>query len=153
MLGVWEVANVRTGLEVEVPAVALFECYRFLLVAALIPQAAATEWGLAPRVAALFLAALHRSLAEAVAERMRRRGQLLAELDSRVPVPGALGEEAQPTRVMGSGGPAIGGRCAGVGAAARPWCATHRAFTAGGGASFSPGLGGLASAVAQATIG
>jgi hypothetical protein len=50
----------------------------FMLLGALIPLAAATDWVLPSSTAPRFLAALHRALAIATAERLRRREELMA---------------------------------------------------------------------------
>jgi len=113
----WRVAGRRAGLEVGVPAMALLECYRFQLVAALIPRAAAMEWGLPPAVAPRFLAALHRSLAKAVAERSRRREQLRVEAAA-VPASRRVTCRRPGQRVLATGAQTDSGGCAGVGAGA-----------------------------------
>ena len=51
-----------------------------MLLGALIPQSAVNGWGLPAGQALQFFAVLHQGLAEAVAERFHRRGELLAAI-------------------------------------------------------------------------
>ena len=74
----WGTAQQGSGLQVPLPAVTLLEPIRLPLLAALIPSHAAETWGLPPMQASRFLSLFHRGLAEVMAERLRRRGELMS---------------------------------------------------------------------------
>lgn len=78
-LEIWRAVMQGLHLSLGDPPAAWVEEHKFMLVAALLPQHLATDCGLPSEVAPRFLARLHSALAAATAERLRRRGELLAQ--------------------------------------------------------------------------
>ena len=74
----WRAAATVVRLEVPMPSVDTLVKDPVMLLAALLPRSAAVEWGLPTAVASRFLGAFHFALAEALAERLRRREELIA---------------------------------------------------------------------------
>jgi ribonuclease HI len=93
----WRGAAQAAALPAGLPPDRVLQEVHIMLLGALIPQSAVTGWGLPAGQALQFLAALHRGLAEAVAERLRRRGELLAATgdpgQEESQLPGQLGVE------------------------------------------------------------
>ena len=81
LLEVWRA--VARGLQVTVPDPpdSWLEDHRFMLLAALLPIHLAVDCGIPQMVASRFVARLHSALAAATAERLRRRGELLAQAE------------------------------------------------------------------------
>ena len=79
LLEIWRA--VALGLQVTVPdpSDSWLADHRYLLLAALLPAHLAVDCGVPHSVAPRFLARLHSALAAATAERLRRRGELLAQ--------------------------------------------------------------------------
>ena len=75
---VWSAAAKVARVNVSVPRGVLLAPIHIMLMGALIPVSAAETWGLPAAVAPRFLTALHRGLATAIAECLRRREELMA---------------------------------------------------------------------------
>ena len=73
----WGVAAKAAAVDVPLLPEAVLVDVHFMLLGALIPAAASSNWGLPAEGASRFLAALHRGLAAAIAECLRRREELV----------------------------------------------------------------------------
>ena len=78
MAEAWAMAARTVGAQIPMPPASTWMPDYLMLMAALIPMSSSRMWGLPPRIAPQFLAALHRSLAAAMAECLRRREELIA---------------------------------------------------------------------------
>ena len=78
ILEVWRATATALHVVMPDPPAAWLEDHRFMLVAALLPAHLAADCGIPEAVAPRFLALLHRALAGATAERLRRREELHA---------------------------------------------------------------------------
>ena len=94
----WQAAARLAAVETPLPPEEVLVDSHIMLLGALIPRAAGTSWGLPVSAAPRFLAVLHGGIAAAVAERLRRREELMALARSQgaqTPEPVA-GEEVTP---------------------------------------------------------
>ena len=89
ILSVWRAVAQGLSMSVPDPPDSWMEDHRFMLLAAVLPTNLAVDCGVPETMAPRFLARLHPSLAAATAERLRRRGELLANAVGPAPSPGA----------------------------------------------------------------
>ena len=79
ILSVWRAVAQGLSAPIPDPPESWLEDHRFMLLAAVLPATLAVDCGVPETVATRFLARLHPALAAATAERLRRRGELLAQ--------------------------------------------------------------------------